>query len=393
MTIDISYVYIYGPITFLCLLFLLIYLARDYFQAHFPKLWQWVADRILAFGLGILLLLLLAIIIAPKILISVPSGYKAVVWKRFQGGTILGCAYPEGTFMLPPWDRVYLYIVRYQVLDFDMRAISSEGLSVDVNAIVRFRISSEDVTQLHQLIGPEYTDKIIVPEVTAAVRSILSKYSADQIYYSKREQIQREIHQLLLGEILIDLNRNPQSVKPSGNLATSSDVQKKMVQKSRICQNGSKDEGSAPSAVEGELEAPQKNFTQFIILQDILLREITLPERVHDAIISKVNQRYLYEEYENRLLVEGREAKRKEIEANGIAQFQTVVAEGISPGYLRWKGIEATLKLSESDNAKVVIIGSGKDGLPIILNAETNSENDYRKKPENEVGVSKKTGP
>ena len=95
-----------------------------------------------------------------------------------------------------------------------------------------------------------------------------------------------------------------------------------------------------------------------------------LPDKVHAAIISKVNQNYLNAEYDIRLLVADKEAQRKEKAAAGIAAFQAKVSGGISETYLRWRGIEATVELAKSNNAKVVIIGGGKDGLPLILNTD-----------------------
>src|ERR1043166_13293 len=81
----------------------------------------------------------------------------------------------------------------------------------------------------------------------------------------------------------------------------------------------------------------------------------------------KVEQYYLVQEYGFRVEREKKESECKQIEAYGIRDFQQTVTQGISDSYVRWRGIEATLQLAQSPNTKIVIIGSGKDGLPVIL--------------------------
>jgi hypothetical protein len=117
---------------------------------------------------------------------------------------------------------------------------------------------------------------------------------------------------------------------------------------------------------EGE-ESYRVSMRDTIILYDILVAGIELPAAIVAAINRKTEQYYIAEEYKFRIEREKRESERKKIEGEGIRDFQQTVSQGISDSYLRWRGIEATLQLSQSTNSKVVIIGSGKDGLPIIL--------------------------
>jgi len=117
---------------------------------------------------------------------------------------------------------------------------------------------------------------------------------------------------------------------------------------------------------EGE-ESYRVSMSDTFILYDILVTGIELPAAIVAAINRKTEQYYIAEEYKFRVEREKRESERKKIEAEGIRDFQQIVSQGISESYLRWRGIEATLQLSQSTNAKVVVIGSGKDGLPIIL--------------------------
>jgi hypothetical protein len=108
-------------------------------------------------------------------------------------------------------------------------------------------------------------------------------------------------------------------------------------------------------------------MSTIFILYDVLVTGIELPAAIVAAINRKTEQYYIAEEYKFRVEREKRESERKKIEAEGIRDFQQIVSQGISESYLRWRGIEATLQLSQSTNSKVVLIGSGKDGLPIIL--------------------------
>jgi regulator of protease activity HflC (stomatin/prohibitin superfamily) len=123
------------------------------------------------------------------------------------------------------------------------------------------------------------------------------------------------------------------------------------------------------------MEHPEgEDYTQYRVplndmlnLIDTLILGIELPTAVVTAINRKIEQYYISEEYKFRVAREVRESERKKIEAEGIREFQQIVSQGISDSYLRWRGIEATLQLAQSSNTKVVIVGSGKDGLPIIF--------------------------
>ena len=130
---------------------------------------------------------------------------------------------------------------------------------------------------------------------------------------------------------------------------------------------------------------------EIIILYDILVTGIELPAAIVAAINRKTEQYYIAEEYKFRVEREKRESERKKIEAEGIREFQQTVSQGISDSYLRWRGIEATLQLSQSTNAKVVIIGSGKDGLPIILNTDTSPPAGSTQPAENDTSKQRPT--
>ncbi|TMP32606.1 peptidase [Pseudoalteromonas rubra] len=313
----------------ICLLILIANLVMRGLRRYKPS-WR---KRILSWrfraGLTLLICLFLIVALVPFIFVRVDSGEVAVLWKRFGGGTYLDQHFSEGTVLVMPWDKLIIYNGRFQTAHENIDAITNEGLRITLNVTVRYRPVINHVPYLHQLVGPKYLEEMVLPEVASAVRMIVSRYRAEQVYSHQRIQVQKE----LLQEVLHELHLQEETIlEQSGKL---------------------------------------KDGHTLVNLDDMLIKRVDVPDKVHEAIISKVNQSYLNEEYAMRLEVAKKEALRKKTEAQGIADFQETVAGGISETYLRWRGIEATIELAKSNNSKVVVIGSGKDGLPLILNTES----------------------
>jgi hypothetical protein len=202
---------------------------------------------------------------------------------------------------------------------------------------VRYQLLHNSVAVLHKFIGPDFLTSVVNPEIGSQARQVISQFTAEAVYTS-REQIQKQIRDATQKSLAANLN--------------------KLVQ---------------PEAME---QPDPKHYNDFlkdaIQILDTLVLSIELPPDIVAAINRQTEQFYMIQEYKFRVEREAEESKRKQIEADGIAAFQKTVSQGISESYLRWRGIEATLLLSQSPNAKVVVIGSGRDGLPIILNAEPN---------------------
>jgi regulator of protease activity HflC (stomatin/prohibitin superfamily) len=271
---------------------------------------------------------LVAVVLYPHMVITVPSGEVGVLWKRFGGGTVLDPRKlkNEGFNLILPWNRVFLYDLRLQSFTEHYNAISSDGVSLTASVNVRFRLQRDSVPVLHQAIGPNYKQVLVQPGIGSLTREVMAQYTAEQVYSTARQQIQDKIRSL-----------------------AEERLSEKMMEH------------------EGDEESYRVSMREIIILYDILVAGIELPAAIVAAINRKTEQYYIAEEYKFRVEREKRESERKKIEAEGIRDFQQTVSQGISESYLRWRGIEATLQLSQSTNSKVVIIGSGKDGLPIIL--------------------------
>jgi len=307
---------------------------RRYLVRHLPGL-----------AFVVLVGLLIVVVLWPYVVITVVSGNVGVLWKRFNGldlycwcwvgrGTVLDPRElrEEGLHIIWPWDKLYLYNLRLQSTQQTYNAISKDGVSVKAQISVRYQLLHNSVAVLHKFIGPDFLTSVVNPEIGSQARQVISQYTAQEVYTS-REQIQKQIRDATQKSLSANLN--------------------KLVQ---------------PEAMEQPDPKHYNDFLQDAIqILDTLVQSIDLPPDIVSAINRQTEQYYMIQEYKFRVEREAQETKRKQVEADGIAAFQKTVSQGISESYLRWRGIEATLLLAQSPNAKIVVIGTGKDGLPIIL--------------------------
>ncbi len=239
--------------------------------------------------------------------VRIDAGHRGVLFKWF-GGT-QDEVFPEGVHIVAPWNRMMTYDVRMQDRIEKVEILTSNGLSVRMDVSVRFRLVAAQLPELQKTIGPAFFEKIVQPIVRSEVRKIVGGYTPEQIYASKRPEVESSIF-----------------------LAVKNEIEKKPL----------------------EVDA-------------VMIRGVELPVQLQKAISEKLEEEQRALKMRFVLLREEQEAERKRIEAKGIADFQKIVSAGISHNLLRWKGIEATQALAGSDNAKVVVIGGGEDGLPLIL--------------------------
>jgi len=317
-------------------------------MSHPPKkhgFWRYFWRHLPGLSVTLMVTLLAATILYPYMLITVPSGQVGVLWKRFNGfdsycwcfvgrGTILDPRElrDEGLHIILPWDKLFLYSLRLQSSTQTYNAISKDGVNVAIQISIRFQLFHNPIAVLHKFIGPEYLLSLIGPEIGSQAREVISQYSAEEVYTS-RENIQEKIRNSSQKSLGIHLNNLIQT-----------------------------------DAMEQPDPKHYNDFLQNAVqILDTLVLSIELPAPIVAAINRQTEQYYQIQEFKFRVEREAEESKRKQIEANGIAAFQRTVSQGISESYLRWRGIEATLALAQSPNTKIVIIGSGKDGLPIIL--------------------------
>jgi regulator of protease activity HflC (stomatin/prohibitin superfamily) len=288
--------------------------------AAYTRLVDWIDKHLLSLGLGGLLFLLLIAALSPRMFITIPAGHEGALFRRFQGGTDVEQAYDEGFHVIWPWNTMYIYDVRFQNQSYVFDAHTSDGLNLRADVAYRFRVTRRNVPLLHKYIGPDYVEKLILPSLGAIVREEVSRHTPEEVYSTKRLEIQQRIREAMRREFEMD---------PEADT---------LLQR-----------------------------VEFVEIDEIYLRDVELPESLQKSMVEKNQQQQMMLEYDYRIERERKESERKRIEAEGIRQFQDIVKDGITDKYLMWKGIDATLQLAQSPNAKVVIIGAGRTGLPILL--------------------------
>jgi prohibitin 2 len=315
--------------------------------------------RLLNVVTGLMVAAFVVAVLYPFTVITVPSGYVGVLWKRFGGfGIYCWCLVGRGTTLDPseireeglhviwPWDRLFLYDLRLQSTTQTYHAISKDGVSLIGTINARFQLRHDSVAQLHKFIGPGYTEMVVSPEIGSRARDVISQYTAEQVYSTARREIEDSIRQSAQAKLADRLDSLVQ-------IEASDQFQPQW----------------------GKPVAPA--LRSAISLLDTLVLGIQLPDQIMSAINSKIQQLYIAQEYDFRIDRERKESERKRIESAGIRDFQETVSQGISDSYLRWReidatmrGIDATLALAQSPNSKVVVIGNAKNGLPIILGGD-----------------------
>ncbi len=263
--------------------------------------------------LGVKLFLILLVlgvfiwIFHDHIFVTVHSGEALVVYYRLFGGTSHNQVGYEGLHIVTPWDQAFLYNIRTQTLVKPMTVLSRNGLEVRLDAQIRFHPIPEILPYMHRRYGPEYVTTIIVPQLTEAVQRVIGQFYPEELYSSD----------------------------------TGASV-------NRIFEDAKRLIGGV-----------------YLQIEDIALFNIKLPDKVQNAIQNKAEAEQNALAHAYRVQQEQREAERKLIEAKSLQQYANTVT-GIPRSVLVWKGIEATLELAKSPNAKVIVMG-GKDSLPLVL--------------------------
>ena len=211
---------------------------------------------------------LLAVVLLPYIVVTVPSGYVGVLWKRFGNGTVLDPRQlrGEGLRFLLPWNQLFLYDLRLQSITETYNAISGDGVSLSATMNVRFRLQRNAIPVLHQAVGPEYLNLLVKPGIGSLTREVMAEYTAEQVYSTARQEIQDKIRGLV-----------------------ESRLSEKMMEH------------------EGEEELYRISLNDTVILFDTLVQGIELPQVVVGAINRKTEQYYISEEYVFRIQREKRE--------------------------------------------------------------------------------------
>jgi regulator of protease activity HflC (stomatin/prohibitin superfamily) len=249
------------------------------------------------------------ILAASQCFTTIPAGSVGVVdfFGTVQEGTL-----KSGINLVNPMARVVKMSIQTLEMKETMDTPSKEGLTTQIEVSVLYHLNPEQAANVYKTVGENYIEVILEPQFRSVSRGVTALYEAKALYTAERAALETLIFD--------DLKK---IVEPRG-----------------------------------------------ITIESTPLRKVGLPAGLTAAIEEKLRMEQESQRMQFVLTKERQEADRKRIEAQGIADFQKIVTLGISDNLLRWKGIEATLKIAESNNAKVIIVGSGKDGLPVILDTK-----------------------
>ncbi|MEZ4948372.1 MAG: prohibitin family protein [Saprospiraceae bacterium] len=264
---------------------------------------KWISTGVVVF-IGLILLLFLT----NSTFMTIEAGERGVLFKPFGGGLDKTNVYAPGFHVVAPWNTMYVYDVRERQAEETMEVLSSNGLNIKTDVTIRFNPSYDKIGELHEKFGPGFLTSLVIPEVRSTVRNVIGRFEPEELYSTKRDEVQTLIQE--------DLNQN------------------------------------------------LKN--NFIELRAVLIRDIQLPDKIKDAIERKLQQEQEAAEYKYRLEKEQKEAERRIIEAKAKSEANRILNASLTPNILKDKGIEATLKLANSPNSKVVVVGD-TDGLPLIM--------------------------
>ncbi len=265
--------------------------------------------KLVTTGIIVFIILMLILVFSNATFLTIEAGERGVLFQRFSGGLDKENIYQPGFHVIAPWNNMYVYDVREQQLEEEMEVLSSNGLTIRVDVTVRVNPRYDKIGELHEKFGKDYITSLVRAEVRSSVRKVIGRFQPEELYSSKREEVQQMIHR--------------------------------------------------------DLEASLKN--NYVELRATLIRDIKLPDKVRLAIEDKIEAEQKALKYEYILDQERKEAERKIIEAGAKARANQILNASLTANILKDKGIEATLQLANSPNSKIVIVGSGQDGLPLIL--------------------------
>lgn len=267
-------------------------------------------SKLITYGIIVFVALIAILTFSNATFLTIEAGERGVLFQRFGGGLDKENIYNPGFHVIAPWNIMYVYDIREKQIDEDMTVLSSNGLNIKVDVTVRANPDYTNIGDLHEKFGPQYVESLVRPEVRSSVREIIGQFSPEELYSTKRNEVQSLIQENL-----------------KENLGSN-----------------------------------------YIELRATLIRNIELPDKVRSAIETKIEAEQQALKYEYILQQERKEAERKIIEAEAKAESNRILSASLTDKILQDKGIEATLQLANSPNSKVIVVGGdGGNGLPLIL--------------------------
>ena len=255
-----------------------------------------------------LLLCLIVVFFFDSIVISIHPGELGVLWRRLGAGTVIDTVYREGMHIILPINKMYVYNMRKLQFNETIDVLTLDGLSVKVKYTARYYLDKDTLPLLHQRVGPDYVNVVVRPDIRAVIRTLFGQYKPEEIYTSQKA------------------------------------IQLRVSEQAKI-----------------------RLAARFVTLDDVPIEAVVLPVKISEAIEAKMIQQQREGAYAYRISIAQKEAERLRIESAGLQVYNDTVNQSLTPSVLKWHGIQATQELAKSPNAKVVVIGAGDAGLPLIL--------------------------
>ena len=270
------------------------------------KIYPRIKNNLSVITVFFLIILIIFLFMFNRIVYFIKSGEQGVLYRTFFGGTVVTRVYSEGIQFIWPWNKMFIYNVRVQEVPHEFYVLTKNGMKVDLSISIRYYPELKLVGLLHQKVGPDYVNIVVIPEIEHVLRVLIGRLQAEEVYTTKQAIIEKAISQAI-----------------------------------------------------------EQITRRYVNVDAVIIKTMKLPPAVETEIQAKIKQKHRADAYKFRLEREIQEKERKRIEAEGLK----ILHKALTPEILRWKGIEATLKLSESENSKIVIFGGGGEGgLPIIGN-------------------------
>ena len=264
-----------------------------------------VVGTLLAIGLAVLLFW-------QSVFVRILPGEVGVLYSLLFGGTQIEKIYYEGFALKFPWDKIYILQRRLQIPAFKVQGYSKEGMPITIEAMIIFQIRSKRAPEVLRNLGADYLNTLVIPAAESSIRSAAAQYNSHELYTVDFDSLYQTI-----------LEKLPQSSK--------------------------------------------KDFEYYFDVIDVLVQKIAIPEKVIEAIQTKLRAEQEAAAYQFKLQAEKQEAERLSIQATGLRNFYTIVQDALTDKLLTWRGIDATVQIAKSPNTKIVIVGGGRNQLPLIL--------------------------
>lgn len=268
-----------------------------------------VRDQTIRVSIIAVIVLFILVYLWQRVFITIMPGEAGVLWRLFFGGTKTDYVYAEGLHLIPPWDRMYIYNIKVQQTAHEFDVLTSDGLTLHLAISIRYFPDREMLGVLHQKVGTDYVNTVVIPEIESVLRVLIGQLRAEDVYATNKSIIEKAVNQ-----------------------------------------------------------AVEQIAQRFINVDNVIIKRIVFPAAITAAIENKMAEEQLMLAYKFKLEREKQEAERKRTEAGGLHDYYQILEAALSNRVLLWKGLQSTVDLAQSPNAKVVVIGSGERGLPIIGN-------------------------